>query len=224
MAREDFWKTHLQEWEVLDKPTRISEVLFGLIMVLTFTGTISVSTAGKQEVGELLWAALGCNFAWGLVDGIMFLMDKIIGHAHNVDQLKRIKLSKNVAETREIVRENFPPLMVHLMKDKEIDGLGERLKDLPELPVKMALLPKDFLIAGQIFLLVFITTLPVSLPFLFIQNVALAIRVSNGTALLLLIIGGFSLARYSGLNPYITALAYAMIGVFLVAMTMALGG
>jgi hypothetical protein len=80
MAKEDFWKTRLKEWTVLDKPTRISEILFGLIMVLTFTGTISISTAGKQEVRELLWAALGCNFAWGLVDGIMYLMDKVISH------------------------------------------------------------------------------------------------------------------------------------------------
>jgi hypothetical protein len=224
MADKDFWKIHLKEWTVLDKPSRIAEILFGLIMVLTFTGTISVSTAGKQEVGELLWAALGCNLAWGLVDGIMYLMDKIISHAHDVNQLNRIKRSKDEAETRGIFKENFPPLMVHLMDNKEIDHLSKKLKDLPEVTLKTTLILKDFLIAGQIFLLVFLITLPVALPFLFLPDVAFAMRISNGVALLLLFIGGFSLGRYAGIKPFISALAYTAIGVFLVAMTMALGG
>jgi len=224
MAKEDFWKTRLQEWTVLDKPTRISEVLFGLIMVLTFTGTISVSTAGRQEVKELLWAALGCNLAWGLVDGIMYLMDKVISHAHDVNQLNRLKLSNDDAESRELIKENFPPLIVHLMDDKEIDQMSAKLKDLPELSIKKTLILKDFLIAGQIFLLVFLITLPVALPFLFIPDVAFAMRISNGMALLLLFIGGFSLGRYAGIKPFLTALAYTAIGIFLVAMTMALGG
>jgi hypothetical protein len=224
MAKEDFWKTRLQEWTVLDKPTRISEILFGLIMVLTFTGTISVSTTGKQEVGELLWAALGCNFAWGLVDGIMYLMDKIISHSHDVNELKRIKLSKDIAESRSIFKDNFPPLLVHLMDDKEIDRLNAKLKDLPELSIKKTLIPKDFLIAGYIFLLVFLITLPVALPFLFIPDVAIAMRISNGIALVLLFLGGFSLGRYAGIRPVPTAMAYTGIGILLVAMTMALGG
>ena len=69
MSRQiDFWRTRITAWTVLDKQERTSEVLFGLIMVLTFTGTFSVSTAGRQDVNDLLWAALGCNLAWGLVE------------------------------------------------------------------------------------------------------------------------------------------------------------
>jgi len=39
----------------LDPIDRISEVLFGLIMVLTFTGSIIVATDGRAEIKELLW-------------------------------------------------------------------------------------------------------------------------------------------------------------------------
>jgi VIT1/CCC1 family predicted Fe2+/Mn2+ transporter len=224
MVKEDFWKGRLQEWTLLDKPDRIAEILFGLIMVLTFTGTISASTAGKQEVRELLWAALGCNFAWGLVDGIMYLMDKVISRSHDVNQLNRIKLSKDNSQSRGIFKENFPPLLVHLMEDTEIDRLNAKLKDLPELSLKKTLILKDFLHAGYIFLLVFLITLPVALPFLFIPDVAFAMRVSNGVALVLLFIGGFSLGSYAGIRPVPTALTYTGIGILLVAMTMALGG
>jgi hypothetical protein len=224
MPHQDFWKNRLRQWTVLDKQARIAEILFGLIMVLTFTGTISVSTAGKQEVKELLWAALGCNLAWGLVDGIMYLMDQLIGRAYGITQLNRIRQSRNNAESRSIIRGNMSPLFAEVMEDQEIDRLDEKLKKLPAITVRSTLILKDFLLAGQIFLLVFLTTLPVALPFLFIRNVAMAMRISNGIALLLLFAGGFSLARYSGLRPCVTALAYAAIGVILVAMTMVLGG
>lgn len=225
MTKEnDFWKIRLKKWTELDKPSRISEILFGLIMVLTFTGTISVSTAGKQEVKELLWAALGCNIAWGVVDGIMYLMDVLIDRSYRVKELNRIKRSQNKAESRDIVRENLSPLVADLMEDEDIDRLSEKLKNLPELSVRKTFIFKDFVIAGQIFMLVFLVTLPVALPFLFFDRVALAMRVSNGIALFLLFAGGFSLARYSGLRPVITALTYTAIGVLLVALTMVLGG
>jgi hypothetical protein len=224
MTRDDFWKARLREWTVLDRPARISEILFGLIMVLTFTGTISASTAGKQEVGELLWAALGCNLVWGLVDGIMYLMDQLIGRARSVTQLNQVKQSEDISKSRELIRENMSPLFADLMDDDQIDRLKVKLKNLPDISVRSTLILKDFVIAGQIFLLVFLITLPVALPFVFFSDVALAMRISNGVALLLLFAGGFSLARYSGLRPVVTALTYAAIGVFLVAMTMALGG
>jgi hypothetical protein len=220
----DFWKIRLKKWTALDPPGRISEGLFGLIMVLTFTCTLSVSNTGKQEVRELLWAALGCNLAWGLVDAIMYLMDELVGRAHSLKMLKEIKLSEERNKSRELIRENISPLLSDLMEDQEIDQLGEKLKNLPELPVRKTLVFKNFLIAGQIFLLVFLVTLPVALPFLFIDDVNLALRASNGIALVLLFAGGFSLARYSGLRPVMTALAYSAIGVFLVLLTMALGG
>lgn len=224
MPGDDFWKKRITEWTVLDRPTRISEVLFGLIMVLTFTGTISVTNTGTQELKELLWAALGCNLAWGIVDGIMYLMDKIIGNARVVNEINRIRQSRDSAESREVFKSNLHPLIVHLMDDEEIDNLSNKLKELPELSIKQTLIFKDFLLAGQIFLLVCLSTLPVALPFIFIQSVPVAMRVSNGIAILLLLIGGYSLAKYSGIRPLSTALAYMAIGVLLVGMTMALGG
>src|SRR5690242_13971883 len=59
---------------VLQPIERISEVLFGLIMALTFTGTLSAAESGRAEVHTMLVGALGCNLAWGFVDAIMYLM------------------------------------------------------------------------------------------------------------------------------------------------------
>ena len=59
---------------VLEPIDRVSEVLFGLIMVLTFTGSLSVAEAGRDDVRTMLIGALGCNLAWGIIDGVLYLM------------------------------------------------------------------------------------------------------------------------------------------------------
>jgi hypothetical protein len=59
MNDQQFWKVVVKKGATLNPVDRTGEVLFGLIMVLSFTGTISAATAGKQEIRELLWAALG---------------------------------------------------------------------------------------------------------------------------------------------------------------------
>ena len=44
---------------VLEPIERNSEVLFGLIMVLTFTGSLSIAEAGRDDVRAMLIGAFG---------------------------------------------------------------------------------------------------------------------------------------------------------------------
>src|SRR5262249_21070463 len=65
--RVDPWGKFWAKWAegILEPMDRISEVLFGLIMALTFTLTLGVVTADRIQVRTMLLAALGCNLAWG---------------------------------------------------------------------------------------------------------------------------------------------------------------
>ncbi len=221
---KNFWKNTVKESAVLNPVDRIAEVLFGLIMVLTFTGAISASTDAREDVRELLWAALGCNVAWGLVDAIMYLMNVAIERGHAILVIKKIHSSKTTDESGRILKDEIQPAIAGLMTDTELGELSSRLKNLPE-PSKKHLITGTDLWAGvQIFMLVFLCTFPVAIPFGIIDDLALAMRASNGVALLLLFIGGFLLARYAGFRPGVTAILYTLIGVLLVALTMALGG
>lgn len=56
-------KTKRSRGGLLDPIDRNAEILFGLFMVLTFTGTLSVASAGREEVRTMLLAAIGCNTA-----------------------------------------------------------------------------------------------------------------------------------------------------------------
>ena len=62
---------------ILDPMDRISEVLFGLIMALTFTCTLGVATADNIQVRTMLIGALGGNLAWGIIDGGVYLMARL---------------------------------------------------------------------------------------------------------------------------------------------------
>lgn len=224
MNKNSFWSNRIKESAALNPVDRIAEVLFGLIMVLSFTGTLSVSNADKQEVRELLWAALGCNVAWGLVDAIMYLMNLTVERGHSLKLILKIRESPNNENANQEFKEEIQPLIAALLTEQELSNLRERIKELPPPSKKNLLTLSDFKAGAQIFLLVFFCTLPVALPFAFIQDVALALRTSNAVALVLLFIGGYILSKYANFRPLLTALVYCMIGVLLVGLTMALGG
>ena len=84
---------------------------------------------------------------------------------------------------------------------------------------------EDWRGAFGVFLLVFLSTFPVVIPFLFICGEGhLAVRVSNGVAILMLFGAGHMLAGYARLNRIRTGLAMVAIGTGLVLLTIALGG
>lgn len=221
---QNFWRNRIKESAVLNPVDRISEVLFGLIMVLTFTGAISASTDAREDVRELLWAALGCNVAWGLVDAIMYLMNVAIERGHAIKVIKNIHATTNPDEAGSLLKDEIQPGIAGLMTTSELNELSSRIKKLPE-PSKTHVITGTDLWAGvQIFLLVFLCTFPVAIPFGIFEQLEVAMRMSNGVALLLLFVGGFMLAGYAGFRRVITAVVYTLIGVVLVALTMALGG
>lgn len=221
---QNFWKGVVKRGAVLNPVDRTSEVLFGLIMVLSFTGAISVASDGKQEIRELLWAALGCNVAWGLVDAIMFVMNALLERGHGLAILKKVTHAESKAASRVVLKEELPPLVAVLLTDEELDRVGDRLKKISPPSKEYLLTWNDLVVGVEIFLLVFLCTFPVALPFLFFHDAALALRVSNGVAVFLLLIGGFILAGYAGFRRFPTAVIYAGIGLLMVALTLLLGG
>ena len=224
MEQGDFWKNLLKQSAVLDPVDRISEVLFGLIMALTFTGAISVSSATPNDVHQLLWAAIGCNFAWGLVDGIMNLTSSLLERGHSLSIVRKLKKAHTDSELKNIITDEVPALFSEILSEKELSELGQRIQKLPDPPKKNLINRQDFISFIQIFTLVFVCTLPIALPFIFLDDLYLAMRFSNCIALVMLFSGGYILAGYAGFKRLPTAISYTALGLGLVAITMALGG
>ena len=78
--------------------------------------------------------------------------------------------------------------------------------------------------ALQIFLIVVVSTFPVVLPFLLMQDVTLAQNVSRAIALAMLFFGGLALGRYAGYGSWRVGLLMAALGTALIVAINALGG
>jgi hypothetical protein len=208
----------------LDPIDRVSEVLFGLIMVLTFTGSLSVAESGRAEVRTMLLGALGCNFAWGFIDGVFYLMGCLAERGHALLTYRAVRGESDPQTAQRIIAGALPPLVASILKPAELETMRERLKALPEPPDRARLPKEDWLGAAGVFLLVFLSTFPVVIPFTFMKDIMVALRVSNAIAIVMLFVMGHTFGRMTGRNPVLVGVSMVVFGALLVSATIALGG
>lgn len=208
---------------VLEPMERISEILFGLVMVLTLTCSISVARAGRQEVRTVLLEALGCNLAWGIIDAVFYLLARFSERGRGIVALRAVRNTPDRAEAHRIIADAMPRLLASVLSPVEFELIRQRLSVLPD-PSRPRLTKDNWLGALAVFLLVFLSTLPVVIPFIFIDQALVALRVSNAIAVLMLFLTGHAFGRYAGHRPWRMAFSMIVVGGALVGITRALGG
>ena len=72
-------------------------------------------------------------------------------------------------------------------------------------------------------LLSFLSTFPIVIPFIFIGDAKVALRVSNAVAIAMLFLCGYIIGDRSGLRPWLTGVAMVAVGGALVGVAIALG-
>jgi len=207
---------------VLEPVDRASETIFGVLMAMTFTGALSVATAGKQEIGTLLLTALGCNLGWGLVDAVMYLVDTRVEMDRKINLLRQLHETGDSGKALDLISAALPDRLAAGASPDALEAMRTRFLSVP-VPVT-ALGPRDYLGALGILGLVVLATFPVVIPFLLVSDVALALRLSNLLAICTLLIAGYTLGRSAGGHAWHYGLAMTAIGVALVAIIIALGG
>ncbi len=212
----------------LDPASSLGEILFGLIMTLTFTlgAGIIIEDEGREGARQLLIAVIGCNIAWGIIDGALYM----VGQLFDRGRLRRLGQSIRSAPTpaagASLVAGELDELLADVTSDSDRQALYRRIADnvrakaaAPN-PVTKA----DVLGAFTSFWLVVIASVPAAIPFVFLDDARLALRVSNAILLALLFITGYLWSRYTLGKPWIAGLSFLIGGAVLVAVAIALGG
>lgn len=209
---------------ILEPIERISEVLFGLIMVLTFTSSLSAAQAGRSEIRTMLFGALGCNLAWGLIDGIMYLMACLSGRAEELRLRRALRSAADATSTGRLLEKVLPAEVSSALQTDDLERIRRTVRDQAEPEKYPRWTRDDWLGAFAVFCWVFVSTFPVVLPFVLMDEPRRALRMSNGIAIAMLFLTGWSFAHCAGLRPWRTGVAMVFLGLGLVAITVALGG
>jgi hypothetical protein len=212
----------------LDPATSLAEILFGLIMTLTFTlgAGIIIEDEGRAGARELLIAVIGCNVAWGIIDAALYLVGQLFdrGRLQRLGLAIRRAADKNVATT--LIAGELTPLLGGVLSLREAQMLYERIADniLRKPEEQASITREDWLGAFVSFCLVVISSLPAAIPFILIDDARLALRVSNAVLIGLLFLTGYWWARYTAGKPWRAGLAFLIVGILLVVAAIALGG
>jgi hypothetical protein len=208
----------------LEPIDRVSEVLFGLIMVLTFTGSLSVYEAGREDVRTMLVGALGCNLAWGIIDAVFYLMGGLAEKGRDLATFRAVREAGDPERAQKLIGDALPQVVASVLEPAELEAMRVRLLKLPEPPARARLGREDGRGALGVFLWVFLSTFPVVIPFIVMRDPVPALRVSNAIAVVLLFVAGYVFGRLTGRRPAWMGTAMVVLGSILVGITIALGG
>ena len=172
----------------------------------------------------MLIGALGCNLAWGIIDGIMYLMACLSEQAQRIRTLRAVRKAASTDKAHRAIVGALPPAVVQALEPADLEKIRVHVNQLPEPPVRPQLHGRDWCGALGVFLLVFLSTFPVVLPFVFMQQARLALRVSNAVAIVMLFLTGYAFGRCAGHRPWVMGIVMVALGFVLVAITIALGG
>ena len=171
----------------LDPGTRMGEILFGLIMTLTFTlgAGLVIQEEGREGARAMLIAILGCNLAWGIIDGVFYVLGQVFerGRLRRIGSRLRGAASMRKPagwspgnSTNSSNRSRTSPMREQLYR-----SIVERVRKVPTAPNPVR---RDDLMGGLAAgWLVFACSFPAVLPFLVLDEPHLALRVSNAILL-----------------------------------------
>ena len=208
----------------LDPADSMGELIFGLIMVLTFTLGARLLDPEATD-GSLILAAIGCNLAWGIIDAVLYVLGRIY-ERHRIANIVRALRRSEGLDALPIVENELGGELARKVDDAERErfylAVAEAARRHPLARVRVH--AEDVKGALIVFLLVFGTAFPAALPFLAIEDPVMALRSSNALLVALLFLVGYRWGQYVGARPWLAGSLVMGLGASLALLAIPLGG
>lgn len=206
---------------------RLCESVCGVIMVLSILLTAGYYVVGTPDPARaLLIAAIGCNIAWGIIDGFFYVGYGLIDRSQKARLITNVQKAESKPAAKNFLRENLDNDFYEALDENEqqraldlvYDGFVDA--EVPETKVNR----DDLLALLGAFTINFLATVPATIPFLVIPDWKVALRVSNLICCILLFFLGYRFAGYIHANPWKIGGGLMLFGLGMVAIAIALGG
>jgi hypothetical protein len=220
---------------LLDPIDRLSETIFSVLILLTFTLAYRIIRLGVNPyepippdymVG-LFWAALGATVAWGMIDGVIYALLSVLERGEKHQFLASVQAAATPEEGIRAIADELDYIL------EPITGAEQRrlvyldvLDHLHDSRPKPVTLTRDDILGGLGSALVAVlAVLPSLAPLLLLRDhYSLALRVSNLVSFAVLFYTGYQWGKYSGSGPWRTGLLLLIIGAILALIAIPLGG
>src|SRR6266480_2439497 len=184
----------------LDPASRLGEILFGLIMVLTVTLTAGLTVSeGRAGVRQLLLTAIGCNFAWGIIDAVMYIMNCLTERSGKIRLIEAVQRARDTRAALDVIQNEIEPELQSLLDPEEREAFSRSILNyVAKARITRPRVTKDDVYGAlACFLLVFVSCLPAAIPFFIFSQPHFALRVSNFLLIVLLFLVGRKWAQHA---------------------------
>jgi VIT1/CCC1 family predicted Fe2+/Mn2+ transporter len=154
----------------------------------------------------------------------MYLMARLNERGSGLITLRAVRHARDVGTAQRLIADALPPLLASVLAPEQLESMRQKLSQLPAPPPRLGVTKADGLGASAVFLLVFLSTFPVLIPFMSIGDVKFALRTSHAIAIAMLLVCGYAFGRCAGLPAWPTGLSMVAIGGCLAGIAIALGG
>lgn len=219
---------------LLDPIDWLSETIYSVLIVLTFTLAYrivrvdaGVGEPSGEYLGQLLIAAFGCALAWGLIDGVMYVLLEVFQRSERHRLLRQIQSAESEQAGVAVIGAELDYLLEPISDEHERQqlyrGMFVQLQASELQPVGFK--RDDFTGALGCVLVAILAVLPSLAPLLLLRDQGLlALRVSNLISFVVLFLAGYRWGMHTGTSPWKTGLLLAAVGALMVAIALPLGG
>lgn len=219
--------------DLLDPIDRLAETIYSVLILLSFTLAFRIikldpgQVVSNDYVNELLVAALIATIAWGVIDGIVYVLTEVFerGERHRI--LWSIQTADTEQEAIEAISDELEFILEPITGEDQRQMLYRDVLDYlrDSEPQEIRLKREDFIGALACVLVAVIAVAPSLIPFALLpNNYALAIRLSNVISFGVLFYAGYEWGKYTGTNALKTGLILVLVGALLVAVAIPFGG
>ena len=220
--------------EFLDPIDALFTIFFSILFALLFTLSYAVlihygalgpslsSTYGQ----ELFLAILGAVAAWGIIDGVLYALGGVFARRERYRLLQYVQTSDSEDEAATAISYELDFILEPITSDEQRQALYRgMLTSLRQAEPQAIRLQRDDVVgAVATVLLSIVAVLPSLLPLLLLDNITLAIHVSNVVSLLVIFATGYSWGTHTGTSPWKTGLLLASVCLAMVLIAALLGG
>jgi|GEM_PF-2537307 hypothetical protein len=207
--------------ETLSLGDRLSELLYGVLMVTSISGLVLIGEpGGENDLYYMLVVLFITIVMWGLLDGISYALLSSANRAERETLMESLQAESDSDKRNKAIVEDLDETLIARLDDESRSQIAAIIGNgLPRNAEKMTKnkltsYEKDIVLAA--FLLDFIPLIILVFPYLFFDSVKTAALTSHIIALVMFVVLGYYYSKYAHLNKWKGAFVCGLLGLILV--------